>query len=57
MKFPESYSAEKSGNSCQRHNIQHNDGKVTSPGSLLGIPVNLSNGIADKNNNLTYIHR
>ena len=36
---------------------QHNDGKVTSQGSLLGVPVELSNGIADKNNNQTYIHK
>ena len=29
-----------------RHNRQHNDGKVTSLGFLLGLPVQLSNGIA-----------
>ena len=46
---------EKSGSSYQRHNRQHNDGKVTSLGSLLGMPMKLSNGIADKNNNQTYI--
>ena len=28
------------------HNWQHNDAKVTSPGSLLGLPAELSNGIA-----------
>ena len=28
------------------HNKQQNDGKVTSLGSLLGLPVELSNGIA-----------
>ena len=43
----------KNGSSHQRHNRQHNDGKVTS----LGMPGKLSNGIADKNNNLTYIQR
>ena len=32
--------------SYQRHNRHHNDGKVTSLGSLLGMPVELSNGIA-----------
>ena len=31
----------------QRHNKQHNDQKVTL----------MSNGIADKNNNQTYIHK
>ena len=45
---------EKSGSSHQRHNRQHNDRKVTSLGSLLDMPVKLSNGIADKNNNQTY---
>ena len=29
-----------------RNNRQHNDGKVTSLGFLLGLPVQLSNGIA-----------
>ena len=29
-----------------RHNRQHNDGKFTSLGSLLGLQVKLSNGIA-----------
>ena len=48
---------EKSGSSHQRHNRQHNDGKVTSLDSLLGMPVKVSSGIADKNNNQTYIHR
>ena len=50
-------STQKSGSSRQRHNRQHNDGKVTSLGSLLGLPMKLSNGIADKNNNQTYKHR
>ena len=40
--------SEKSGRSHQSHNRQHNDGKVTSLGSLLGMPVKLSNGIADQ---------
>ena len=35
----------KNENSHQRHNRQHNDGKVTSLGSLLGVSVELSNGI------------
>ena len=49
---------EKNGESShQRHNRQHNDGKVTSLGSLLGMPVKLSNGIADKTNNQTYTHK
>ena len=39
---------EKSGSSHQRHNRQHNDEKVTSLGSLLGMQVKLSNGIVDK---------
>ena len=37
---------EKNESSHQRHNRQHNNGKVTSLGSLLGLPVELSNGIA-----------
>ena len=37
---------EKNERSHQRHNRQHNDGKVTSLGSSLGLPVELSNGIA-----------
>ena len=48
---------EKNGSSHQRHNRQHNDGKVISLGSLLGMPVKSSNGFADKNNNQTYIQR
>ena len=48
---------ERSERSHQRHNREHNDGKITSMCSLLGMPVRLSNGIADKNNNQTYIHR
>ena len=47
---------EKSGSSHPRHNRQHNDGKVTSLDSMLGMPVKLSNGIADKNNQ-TYLHK
>ena len=43
------------------YNRQHNDGKVTSLGSLVGLPMELSNGIVvqtkHKNNNQTYIHR
>ena len=31
--------------------------KFTSLGSLFGMPVKLSNGIAGENNNQTYIHR
>ena len=46
---------EKSGSSHQKHNSQHNDVEVTSLGSLLGMPVKLSNGIADKKTiKLTY---
>ena len=37
---------EKKESSHKRHNRQHNDGKVTSLGSLLGVPVKLSIGIA-----------
>ena len=49
FKTPETVNlTEKSGSSCQRNNRQHNDGKVPSLGSLLGVPVKLSNGIADK---------
>ena len=32
----------------KRHNRQHNDGKITSLGSLLVMPVKLSNGIAER---------
>ena len=32
----------------QGHNRQHNDAKVNSLGSLLGMPVKLSNGIAEQ---------
>ena len=42
------------------NNRQHNDGKVTSPGSLLGVPMELSNGLLFKkhqNNNQTYIYK
>ena len=39
------------------HNRQHNDGNFISLGSLLGLPVKLSNGIAEQNNNQTYICR
>ena len=38
---------QKNESSHQRLNRQHNDGKFTSLGSLLGVPVKLSNGIAD----------
>ena len=48
---------DKSGSSHKGKNRQHNDGNVTSLGSLLGTPVKLSNGIADKNNNQAYINR
>ena len=52
---------EKNESSHQRHNRQHNDGKVTYLGSLLGLPVEWSIGIAvqktKQNNNQTYIHR
>ena len=37
--------------------MQHNDAKVTSLGSLLGVPVKLPNGITEQNNNQMYIHR
>ena len=44
-----------------RRNRQHNDGEITSLGSLLGLRVELSNGIVvqtkHKNNNQTYIHK
>ena len=43
--------------SHQGHTRQHNDAKETSLGSLLGVQVKLSNGIAEQNNNQTYIHR
>ena len=39
---------EKSRGSHERHNRQHNDAKFTSLGSLLGMPVKLSNEIAEK---------
>ena len=48
---------EKVASSHQRHNREQNDGKFTSLGSLLAVPVKLSNGIAERNNNQTYIHR
>ena len=47
----------KSGSSHQMHDRQHYDGQVTSLGSLVGMPVKLSNGIAGKHNNQTYIHK
>ena len=34
--------------SCQRHNRQHNGKNYTSLGALLGLPVELPNGIAFK---------
>ena len=40
--------AEKNESSHQRHNRRHNNGKVNSLGSLLVMPVKLSNGVADK---------
>ena len=62
FKTPETVNlTEKNESSHQRHYRQHNDGKVTSLGSLLGLPVELSNGIAaqtkHRNNNQTYIHK
>ena len=35
--------------------VQRNDGNVTSLGSLLGVPVKLLNGIADKKIKLTQV--
>ena len=47
LKTPETVNlTETNESSHQRHNRQHNDGKVTSLGSLLGLPVEFSNGIA-----------
>ena len=44
FKTPETVNlTENNESSHQRHNRQHNDGKVTSLGSLLGLPVELSN--------------
>ena len=55
---PETVNVQRKGESShQKHNRQHNGGKVTSFGALLGVPVKLSNAIADKNNNQTYIHK
>ena len=48
---------EKIESSHQEHSRQHNDAKVTSLGSLLCVPVRLSKGIDEQNNNQTYIHR
>ena len=39
---------EKIESSHQRHNRQHDDGNFTSLGSLLGVPVKLSNSIAEQ---------
>ena len=47
---------EKYSSSHQKYTRQHNDRKVTSLGSLLGMPVELSNRITNKHNNQTYIH-
>ena len=47
----------KSGSSHQHHNRQHKNEKFTSLGSLLGMPVKFSNGIADKKHNHTYIYK
>ena len=44
---------EKNESSHQRHNRQHNDAKVTSLGSLLGLRAELSNGIAVQTNHKT----
>ena len=46
---------EKNESSHQRHNAQHNDAKVTYLGSLLGLPVELSNGIAVQTKHKTTI--
>ena len=48
---------EKSGSSHQRQNSQHNDGKVTSLGSLFGVPVKVPMELLEENNNQTYIHK
>ena len=56
FKTPETVNlTEKTESSHQRHNRQHNDGKVTSLGSLLGVPVGLSSGIAVQTNTKTTI--
>ena len=62
FKTPETVNlTEKNESSQQMHNRQYNDGEFTSLGSLLGLRVELSNGIAvqikHRNNNQTYIHR
>ena len=44
------WTTEKNESSHQRHKRQHNDAKVTSLGSLLGVPVVMSNGIAVQTN-------
>ena len=47
FKTPETVNlTEKIESSHQGHNRQHNDGKLTFLGSLLGLLVKLSNGIA-----------
>ena len=46
---------EKMRANTQRHNRQHNDAKVTSLGSLLGLPVELSNGITVQTKHKTTI--
>ena len=56
FKTPETVNlTEKNESSHQRHNRQHKDGKVTSLGSLLGLPVELSNGIAVQTKHKTTI--
>ena len=42
------HNREKCESSHERHNKQHNNGKVTSLSFLLCVPVKLSNGVADK---------
>ena len=47
FKAPETFNlTEKNERSHPRQNRQHNDGKLTSFGSLLGLQVELSHGIA-----------
>ena len=56
FKTPETVNlTKKNESSHQRHNRQHNDGKVTSLGSLLGLPVELSNRIAVQTKHKTTI--
>ena len=56
FKTPETVNlTEKNEISHQRHNRQHNDGKVNPLGSLIGLPAELSNGIAVQINTKTTI--